>query len=183
MKLTSLTILLLSGYGGGGGGGGVVTHEATTTDANVHSMTIEVDGGNRGWHNEEYKMGFAGSAGKIVRCTNDSHCPLGQACYSIYHDGIQTSGDNKCYNTGSLYGEDCAAGNGDSMDARCASGLCRSADDTCGCLVDDDCSSSDQVCYSVDNTCYSDVSFIHHCTSLSALFTYTHFHSPTFLFW
>ena len=77
-------------------------------------------------------------------CTSDSHCPLSQVCYSV---------ENKCYTSGLSLGESCAADNGIELDSRCASGLCRTTDNKCGCTSDSHCPSS-QSCYSADNMCY-----------------------------
>ena len=51
-------------------------------------------------------------------------------------------GDNKCYSSGLTYEEDCSADNGDRVNARCASGSCRSSDNKCGAEVQVDDSGS-----------------------------------------
>ena len=76
-------------------------------------------------------------------CTSNSHCSSNQVCYSV---------DNKCYSSGLSQEQSCAADNGDDVDARCASGLCRSSDEKCGCTSDSHCSSS-QGCFLNDNEC------------------------------
>ena len=48
--------------------------------------------------------------------------------------------------------QDCAADNGDAVNARCTSGICRSSDNKCGCTVDDHCPSN-EVCKRSTNTC------------------------------
>ena len=78
-----------------------------------------------------------------VECLKSDDCSSGEVCHS----------DNKCYSSGLSYEQACAADNGDDVDARCTSGLCRSSDNKCGCDDNDDCSSS-ELCHS-DNKCYS----------------------------
>jgi len=60
-------LISYTGYGGGGGGGGVYEHEATTVNYD-DSMTINVNGGNRGRGDQSEpadNAGFAGSVGKV----------------------------------------------------------------------------------------------------------------------
>jgi len=54
-----------TGFGGGGGGGGVYEHEATIVNYD-DSMTINVNGGDRGAGDSDSSYaGFAGSDGKV----------------------------------------------------------------------------------------------------------------------
>jgi len=51
--------------------------------------------------------------------------------------------------------QDCAAEDGTALNDRCASGICRSSDNKCGCKSTDHCDSdSGEVCHSGDNKCY-----------------------------
>jgi len=79
-----------------------------------------------------------------VECLKSDDCSSSELCHT----------DNKCYTSGLSIGQDCSAFNGDDVDARCASGLCRSSDNKCGCDDTDDCLSSSELCHS-DNKCYS----------------------------
>jgi len=91
--------------------------------------------------------GSCHNSDKVCVCTSDSHCSSSQVCYL---------GDNKCYSSGLSLGQSCLV-NGDPVEARCASGICFSTDNTCGCTSNDHCP-SDQACYSSengDNKCYS----------------------------
>jgi len=84
------------------------------------------------------------SSDTLCGCTIDDHCSSGEVCHT----------DNKCYSSGLSIGQDCAADNGDALNSRCASGICRSSDKKCvECLVTNDCSST-EVCHS-DSKCYS----------------------------
>ena len=68
------------------------------------------------------------STNECVECLDNSDC-------SLVNDEVCYLGDNKCYSSENIYGNDCAADNGDNVDARCASGICRSTDKKCGCDV------------------------------------------------
>jgi len=114
--------------------------------------------------NDRCASGICRSSDNKCGCTSTDHCDSdsGEVCHS---------GDNKCYVSGLSIGQDCSAFNGDDVDARCASGLCRSTDKTCGCTSNDHCP-SDQVCYSGengDNKCYSLPSIVSSSTSCDAI--------------
>ena len=92
--------------------------------------------------NDRCASGFCRSTDDKCGCTSSEHCSPGQVCHT----------DNKCYSSGLGYEDDCAAENGDDVDARCASGKCRSSDNKCGCTNNDHCP-SDKVCKTSTNTC------------------------------
>jgi len=73
---------------------------------------------------------------KCVECVTDQHCSSNQVCYSI---------DNKCYSSALSLGQSCAADNGDELNTRCESGLCRNSDKVCVCTSDSHCSSTTMV--------------------------------------
>ena len=113
--------------------------------------------------NSRCTSGFCRSADDKCGCDDADHClSSSEVCHS----------DNKCYSSELAYEDDCSADNGSAVDARCASGKCRSADDnTCGCTSNDHCP-SDQVCYSGvngDNKCHSRPSIVSTSTSCNAI--------------
>ena len=86
-------------------------------------------------------------------CIIDDHCDSSEVCHS----------DNKCYSSGLGYDQDCAADNGDDVDARCSTNLCRNTDNKCGCTNNGHCSSG-EACHLSDNKCYvSDLSYGESC--------------------
>ena len=70
------------------------------------------------------------STNTCVDCLTSDDCSSGEACHS----------DNKCYVSDLSHGESCLV-DGDPVEARCASGICFSTVDTCGCTSSDHCSS------------------------------------------
>ena len=86
--------------------------------------------------NTRCESGLCRNSDEVCGCTSDSHCPSSEVCYSV---------DNKCYSGGLSLGQSCAADNGDDVNARCASGLCRNSDKVCVCTSDSHCSSTAMV--------------------------------------
>jgi len=112
--------------------------------------------------NTRCASGLCRSSDEKCGCTSNSHCPSNQVCYSV---------DNKCYSSALSYGQSCSADNGDGVDTRCASGICFSTDNTCGCTSNSHCP-SDQACYSSengDNKCYPRPSSLSSPTSCNTI--------------
>ena len=74
------------------------------------------------------------STNTCVDCLTSDDCSSGEACHS----------DNKCYVSNLSHGESCLV-DGDPVEARCASGICFSTDNTCGCTSREHCSSGKSV--------------------------------------
>ena len=92
--------------------------------------------------NDRCTTGFCRGSDNKCGCDDVNDCSSSEVCHT----------DNKCYSSGLSFEQDCSADNGDALNSRCASGICRNSDETCRCTSNSHCPSN-KVCKTSTNEC------------------------------